>query len=266
MADANQDGRRAGAVAVSTTGAISPPLLSVKGIAKRFGGVVALDDVTFEVAPTTITGLIGPNGSGKTTLLNVINGVFRPDSGNVRFRSEVITGLSPSDLASSGVARTFQTARVFRTLTTMQNLFIPLLHHGRIERSAAGERARELLDFVGLESFASLAASELSGGQQRLLEFARALVTQPSLILMDEPFAGVHPEIKRRLIGCIKDAVARDCASFIIVSHEVPDLVAMSDAMLCLVGGRVAAAGAPDSVVRDPRVVEGYLGGGESAA
>jgi branched-chain amino acid transport system ATP-binding protein len=266
MADGHQDGGRGDAVTVSATGVMLPPLLSVEGIVKRFGGVVALDDVSFEVAPTTITGLIGPNGSGKTTLLNVINGVFKPDGGNVRFGSEVITGLSPSELASSGVARTFQTARVFRTLTTVQNLFIPLLHHGRVERSAAGERARELLNFVGLESFASLAASELSGGQQRLLEFARALVTQPSLILMDEPFAGVHPEIKRRLIGCIKDAVVRDRASFVIVSHEVPDLVAMSDVMLCLVGGRVAAAGAPDSVVRDPRVVEGYLGGGDGAA
>jgi len=207
---------------------MTPPLLSVQGIVKWFGGVAALDDVSFEVVPTTITGLIGPNGSGKTTLLNIINGVFRPDGGTVRFGEAVVTGLSPSELASSGVARTFQTARVFRTLTTMQNLFIPLLHHGRMERAAAGERARDLLKFVGLEGFASLAASELSGGQQRLLEFARALVTQPSLILMDEPFAGVHPEIKRRLIDCIKDAVARDRASFIIVSHEVPDLVAMS--------------------------------------
>jgi branched-chain amino acid transport system ATP-binding protein len=245
---------------------MTAPLLSVEGIAKRFGGVVALDGVSFEVAPTTITGLIGPNGSGKTTLLNVINGVFKPDGGIVRLGSGIITGLSPSELASTGVARTFQTARVFRTLTTMQNLFIPLLHHGRVERSAAGARARELLKFVGLENFASLAASELSGGQQRLLEFARALVTRPSLILMDEPFAGVHPEIKRTLIGCIKDAVKRDGASFIIVSHEVPDLVEMSDVMLCLVSGRIAAAGVPNAVIGDPRVVEGYLGGPEVAA
>jgi branched-chain amino acid transport system ATP-binding protein len=265
MADRNQDGGSNSAVTLGPAAGMTSPLLSVQGIVKRFGGVAALDDISFEVAPTTITGLIGPNGSGKTTLLNVINGVFRPDSGEVRLAKAVVTGLSPSELASSGVARTFQTARVFRTLTTMQNLFIPLLHHGRMQRAVAGERARDLLKFVGLEDLASLAASELSGGQQRLLEFARALVTQPSLVLMDEPFAGVHPEIKRRLIDCIKEAVARDRASFIIVSHEVPDLVAMSDVMLCLVGGRIVAAGKPNAVVGDARVVEGYLGGAEGA-
>jgi ABC-type branched-subunit amino acid transport system ATPase component len=244
--------------------AMTQPLLSVDAIVKRFGGVIALDDVSFDVSPTTITGLIGPNGSGKTTLLNVINGVFTPESGSVRLDAEDISGKRPSELASIGIARTFQTARVFRTLTTLQNLYIPLLHHGGSERAAASRRALDLLAFVGLDGLASHPASALSGGQQRLLEFARALVTEPSLVLMDEPFTGVHPEIKGRLIDCIKAAVVRDRTSFIIVSHEVPDLVAMSDIMLCLVGGRVAAAGAPAAVVRDPKVVEGYLGGVEN--
>lgn len=242
---------------------MSPPLLSVEAIVKRFGGVIALDGVSFDVSPTTITGLIGPNGSGKTTLLNVINGVFKPDSGSVRLASAEIAGKHPSELAATGIARTFQTARVFRTLTTLQNLYIPLLHHGSSERAAASRRAHDLLTFVGLDGLAAHPASALSGGQQRLLEFARALVTQPSLVLMDEPFAGVHPQIKARLIDCIKAAVQRDRTSFIIVSHEVPDLVAMSDVMLCLVGGRVAAAGTPASVVHDAKVVEGYLGGAE---
>lgn len=239
------------------------PLLTIDSIVKRFGGVIALDGVSFDVAPTTVTGLIGPNGSGKTTLLNVINGVLRPDSGAIRLGDVTISGRRPSDLASIGVARTFQTARVFRTLTTLQNVYIPLLHHGTAARLEAGVRVTELLAFVGLEHLGNLAASELSGGQQRLLEFARALVTKPSLVLMDEPFAGVHPEIKSRLIECIKATVARDGTSFIVVSHEVPDLVAMSDVMLCLVSGRVACAGAPSTVVHDPRVVEGYLGGAE---
>jgi branched-chain amino acid transport system ATP-binding protein len=242
---------------------MAQPLLTVDTIVKRFGGVIALDGVSFDVAPTTITGLIGPNGSGKTTVLNVINGVFRPDSGSVRLGDATISGRRPSDLASIGVARTFQTARVFRTLTTLQNLYIPLLHHGSAERVEADRHAEYLLAFVGLDRMAALAASELSGGQQRLLEFARALVTKPSLVLMDEPFAGVHPEIKSRLIDCIKLTVARDGTSFIVVSHEVPDLVAMSDVMLCLVGGRVVSAGMPATVVRDPKVVEGYLGGAE---
>lgn len=242
---------------------MAQPLLSVNSIVKRFGEVIALDGVSFDVAPTTITGLIGPNGSGKTTVLNVINGVFKPDSGRVSLGEMSIAGRRPSDLASIGIARTFQTARVFRTLTTLQNVYIPLLHHGSLERAVAGQRAKDLLAFVGLDRLASLAASELSGGQQRLLEFARALVTKPSLVLMDEPFAGVHPEIKSRLIDCIRAAMARDGTSFIVVSHEVPELVAMSDVMLCLVGGRVACAGAPATVIRDPKVVEGYLGGAE---
>lgn len=237
------------------------PLLSVQAIAKRFGGVVALDGVSFDVGRQTIAGMIGPNGSGKTTLLNVINGVTSPDRGTVRLLQSEIIGRRPSDLAATGLTRTFQTARVFHTLTTLQNLFIPLLHRGLMEREGAARRARELLTFVGLDSHAGAAASGLSGGQQRLLEFARALVTKPCLVLMDEPFAGVHPQIKHRLIDCIRATVADGGTSFIIVSHEVPDLVAMSDVMFCLVGGRVAASGRPGDVVRDQKVIEAYLGG-----
>ncbi|MCC6609483.1 MAG: ABC transporter ATP-binding protein [Burkholderiales bacterium] len=235
------------------------PLLSISALAKRFGGVAALSDVSFELARTSITGLIGPNGSGKTTLLNVINGVYPPERGTVMLDGVALVGKPPSALAALGVSRTFQNARVFSTLTVMQNLFIPLLHRAESRRTATAGKAGELLGFVGLEQFADQTASELSGGQKRLLEFARALVTGPRLILMDEPFAGVHPAIKSTLIGCIKDTVTRYGASFLIVSHEVPDLVEMADAMVCLVEGRVAAAGEPNAVVRNERVIEGYL-------
>jgi ABC-type branched-subunit amino acid transport system ATPase component len=237
-------------------------LLSIDAVGKRFGGVIALSDVSFNVAPTTVAGLIGPNGSGKTTLLNVINGVFAADRGEVRLAGSGLGGRRPCDLAATGLSRTFQTARVFRTLTVLQNMFIPLLHHGELARAAAAQRATELLAFVGLERHAEHTASELSGGQQRLLEFSRALVTRPRLILMDEPFAGVHPEIKSVLIRCIRETVQREGASFLIVSHEVPDLVGMSDFMVCLVEGKVAAAGVPHDVVRDEKVIEGYLGRG----
>jgi ABC-type branched-subunit amino acid transport system ATPase component len=238
------------------------PLLSINAVGKRFGGVAALDKVSFSVEANTVAGLIGPNGSGKTTLLNVTNGVLSADDGEVRFAGRAIGGKRASDLAAEGLSRTFQTARVFSTLTALQNLFIPLLHRGEGERSAASRRALELLAFVGLERFAEHTASEFSGGQQRLLEFARALVTKPRLILMDEPFAGVHPEIKAVLIRCIRETVTRESTSFLIVSHEVPDLVAMSDVMVCLVEGAVAAAGQPRDVVRDQKVIEGYLGNG----
>ncbi len=244
------------------TASAAQPLLSIKAVGKHFGGVVALNDVSFPVQANSVAGLIGPNGSGKTTLLNVINGVFAADQGEVRFAGTCINGKPSCDLAAIGLSRTFQTARVFRTLTVRQNLFIPLLHQGATDRSAATERAAELLKLVGLERHAEHIASEISGGQQRLLEFARALVTRPRLVLMDEPFAGVHPEIKALLIRCIRDTVGREGTSFIIVSHEVPDLVGMSDFMVCLVEGMVATAGAPGDVIRNERVIEGYLGRG----
>jgi ABC-type branched-subunit amino acid transport system ATPase component len=242
------------------TTAATAPLLEVNGVTRHFGGVVAVDNISFQIDRMSISGLIGPNGSGKTTLINIINGIVPPETGRINLCEESIVGLRPNELAGKGISRTFQSARVFSTLTVLQNLFIPLLHRGKIERTAAEGRARELLTFVGLERHAHRAASELSGGQQRLLEFARALATRPSLVLMDEPFAGVHPETKRLLSDCIKEAVKRDHASFLIVSHEVPDLVRMSDYMLCLVAGKIAAAGPPSIVIKDQLVIEGYLG------
>lgn len=236
------------------------PLLAIDKVGKHFGGVVALKDVSFSVEAHSVVGLIGPNGSGKTTLLNVINGVFAADRGQVRLSGRRIDGKRSCELAATGLTRTFQAARVFRTLTVRQNLFIPLLHQSVVDRTAATARTNELLKLIGLGAHAESAASEISGGQQRLLEFARALVSKPRLVLMDEPFAGVHPQIKTLLVRCIRDSVAREGTSFIIVSHEVPDLVAMSDFMVCLVEGKTAAAGAPATVIQDERVIEGYLG------
>lgn len=238
----------------------SAQLLEIVAIGKNFGGVVALDEVSFRVAPKTVVGLIGPNGSGKTTLLNVVNGVFAPDRGQVRLNEAGITGTRPCELATLGISRTFQSARVFSTLTVLQNLFIPLLHAAEHQRRNASQHATELIEFVGLGPHANAVASELSGGQQRLLEFARALVTRPRLILMDEPFAGVHPEIKTTLVRCIRETVQRQSTSFLIVSHEVPDLVAMSDDMVCLVEGKIAAIGRPADVIGNDNVIEGYLG------
>lgn len=237
-------------------------LLSIESVGKRFGGVIAVDHVSFHVGSRTVVGLIGPNGSGKTTLLNIVNGVLAPDHGEVVLGGAAIGGRRPSDLAALGLSRTFQTTRVFRSLSATQNMFVPLLHQTLLERNEASRRAAELLAFVGLERHAGHIASELSGGQQRLLEFARALVTRPRMILMDEPFAGVHPQIKNVLIRCIRETVQRESTAFLIVSHEVPDLVAMSDFMVCLVEGKVAASGPPGDVIRDDKVIEGYLGRG----
>ena len=241
-------------------GSPAQPLLAIDAVGKHFGGVVALEGVSFPVEAHSVVGLIGPNGSGKTTLLNIINGVFAADHGEVRLSGIRIDGKRSCELAANGVTRTFQAARVFRTLTVRQNLFIPLLHQGALDRAGTSARADELLELVGLTAHADSVASEISGGQQRLLEFARALVSRPRLVLMDEPFAGVHPQIKTLLVRCIRETVAREGTSFIIVSHEVPDLVAMSDFMVCLVEGKTAAAGAPATVIHDECVIEGYLG------
>lgn len=239
-------------------------LLKVESVGKQFGGLVALSSVSLQVPRSSVVGLIGPNGSGKTTLLNIINGIYAADRGSVELDGASTQNKQPSDLAAIGVSRTFQNTRVFATLTVEQNLFIPLLHQSQRERAKSIKRAEELLSFVGLEAHAGKTATNLSGGQKRLLEFARALVTKPSLILMDEPFAGVHPQIKATLIRCIKEIVDREGASFLIVSHEVPDLVNFSNLMVCLVEGKVAASGHPHDVVHDERVIEGYLGRGDA--
>ena len=238
------------------------PLLSIEAVGKRFGGVIAVDHVTIEVQRGAIVGLIGPNGSGKTTLLNIVNGKEVPDYGRVRLDGIATRGRPPSELVARGLSRTFQSPRVFATLSVRQNLFVPLLHHGALARAAAARRISELLDLVGLEGCADWLGGELYGGQQKLLEFARALVSAPRMILMDEPFAGVHPQVKQILIHAVRDTVTRTGASFLIISHEVPDLVALSDFMLCMVEGRVAASGHPSEVIRDEAVLEGYLGRG----
>ncbi len=171
-------------------------LLRVEGLTKRFGGIVAVDGVSFELDPGVVLGIIGPNGSGKTTLLNLLSGVHRPDSGAVWFRDRPLAGAPPHELVRLGIARTFQTPRVFQTVTVYQNMLVPMLHRGGRVREAQ-RKALDLLELVGLDHVRDVPASRLSGGQQKLVEFARALVTDPALVLMDEPLAGVHTRRSR---------------------------------------------------------------------
>ncbi|HZV50910.1 MAG TPA: ABC transporter ATP-binding protein [Candidatus Dormibacteraeota bacterium] len=232
--------------------------LRVHEVTKRFGGVTAVDRASLTLPPASILGLIGPNGSGKTTLLNVINGVHRPDSGTIELDGTTLVGRPPHRLVDLGLARTFQNTHVFKTLTVYQNMLLPTLHLGR-DRQGRAHRALELLEFVGLRAHRDQPASELSGGQQKLLEFARALVTDPRVVLMDEPFAGIHPEIKALLLERIRER-ARAGTSFLIVSHEIPELMSLSDAMICLAQGRCIAAGTAAEVAENEQVIEAYLG------
>jgi ABC-type branched-subunit amino acid transport system ATPase component len=233
-------------------------LLGVRSVSKRWGGIAALNSVDLDVEQGRITGLIGPNGSGKTTLINVISGVYPPTEGDVEFGGEDITGMSPYDLVGRGIARTFQTARVFKTLTVWQNMLIPVLHSDE-DRAELMNRAEGLLEFVSLAAFHDTAASELSGGQRRLLEFARSLMTNPKLVLMDEPFAGVHPHIKKSLVASVRSRRESGTA-FVVVSHEIPVITGLVDDLVCLASGEVIARGDAADVVTDPAVAEAYLG------
>lgn len=234
-------------------------LLEVDNVSKRFGGLDALRDVSLELTSGSVLGLIGPNGSGKTTLMNVLSGVYPPDGGDVRLAGESIVGLPPYRLVERGVARTFQAARVFETVTVYENMMVPVLHGARRDGQSFSDRARSLLELVGLVDKADQAASELSGGQKRLLEFARAMMTEPSLVLMDEPFAGVHPEIKQRLLESIESKRAAG-TSFVVVSHEIPVITRLAERLHCLANGRIIARGSADEVTAAPQVVEAYLG------
>jgi branched-chain amino acid transport system ATP-binding protein len=232
--------------------------LRVTGLSKRFGGLQAVADVAFTVEPGTILGLIGPNGSGKTTTLNLLNGAVKPDSGTVRIGDHDLSGRSSREVVAYGVTRTFQNPRVFSTVTALENLLVPTLHQ-RGGRAQTERKALDLLDFVGLAAHRDTPASELSGGQQKLLEFVRALVTDPVVVLMDEPFAGVHPSVKELMRTRIRDRNEQG-TSFVIVSHEIPDLMRLCDSVICMSEGRIVAQGSPEEVTADQQVIEAYLG------
>ena len=232
--------------------------LRVTGLSKRFGGLQAVADVSFTVEPGTILGLIGPNGSGKTTTLNLLNGAVKPDSGTVRIGDHDLSGRSSREVVAHGVTRTFQNPRVFSTVTALENLLVPTLHQ-RGGRARTERKALDLLDFVGLAAHRDTPASELSGGQQKLLEFVRALVTDPVVVLMDEPFAGVHPSVKELMRTRIRERNEQG-TSFVIVSHEIPDLMRLCDSVICMSEGRVVAKGSPEEVTADQQVIEAYLG------
>lgn len=235
-------------------------IIDVQALAKSFGGVTAVNGASFEIPEGSIVGLIGPNGSGKTTTLNLLNGVIAPDSGSIKVDGVELAGKSSTALVKAGVTRTFQNARVFSTITAIENLLIPVLHSKGV-KSHWVHKAESLLEFVGLSSHRDTPASELSGGQQKLLEFVRALMTDPKALLMDEPFAGVHPSVKEVMRERIMERNAEGTA-FLIVSHEIPDLTRLCSTIICMSDGAVIAAGTPAEVISHPKVIEAYLGHG----
>lgn len=233
-------------------------ILRMEGVSKSFSGVQALYGVSLSVPEGAVWGLIGPNGAGKTTLLNVINRVLEPDEGNLFFGAARLNDFRVYHLAKLGISRTFQVPRVFRRMSVWDNMLAPTVAV-KEDYSVQKKRIDELLHFVGLAGKREQYAHELSGGQQKLLEFARALVTDPALILMDEPFAGVNPGIKAQLIDLIKEMNGRG-KTFILVSHDMRSVSDLCPQVTVLNFGLKLTEGPTDKVFSDERVIEAYLG------
>ena len=232
-----------------------PPVLSVERVRKSFGGVAAVNDVSLALEPGRIYGLIGPNGSGKTTLFNCITGIERLDAGRVSFRGERIDGLKPWQIARRGIGRTFQIIRVFPELTALENLLVVT----RGARAEVERRGRELLEFVRLGDLAGEYAGNLSYGQQKLVEFVRMLMTEPTLILLDEPAAGVN----RTLLNDLLDAVSRlrDAGkTVLLVEHDMKVVMGLCETVFVLDHGEKIAEGPPGAIQADARVIEAYFG------
>lgn len=240
-------------------------LLRVENVQKHFGGVMAVNGISLNVEAGTVVGLIGPNGAGKSSLINTINGVYPPDGGRIRLHDGRIDGLSPHDIAHLGVGRTFQIPRVFHRLTVLENVLTPVVYRGPLSRGGR-RRALELLALVDLAEKADQYAGELSGGQQKLLEFARAVMADPTLILMDEPFAGVHPVLKATLIDSIQQVNAEEGIALLIVSHDTPVIAELCQRTVVMHLGAKLLEGPTRDVLNDERVVDIYLGSQTRAA
>ena len=248
-------------------------LLSLRGVSRRFGGLVAVDAIDLEVAQGGVTAVIGPNGAGKTTLFNMISGFQIPNAGRIVFAGEDITARPPEKIAAAGLVRTFQLVQLFQNLSVLENIQVGCHLHTRggvfsalIRNRATREteaRARELLDFVGLEGAAEAEASELAYGQQRLLEIARALAAKPKLLLLDEPAAGLSADESKRLSAAIR-AIAGRGTTVLLIEHDMKLVMNTADIITVLDFGRKIAEGAPATVRENSAVIAAYLGVGHA--
>ena len=242
-------------------------VIEVKDVSKAFGGVVANHSISVDVAGGGITGLIGPNGSGKTTLFNSIVGHHPIDGGSIKFEGQEISEFKVPQIARLGLLRTFQQTRIYAKMNCVQNMLISVPHRRaklmdmfRAYPPETSERALELLEFVGLFSKRNLIAGELSFGQQKLLEFAMALMNEPKVLLLDEPTAGINPTLINGLIDRLKRANQELGVTLFVIEHNMRVIMNLADHIYCLAHGELLAEGTPDVIQNDQRVLDAYLG------
>ena len=248
--------------------------LVADGITVRFGGLVAVKNVSFTIPDRSIVSLIGPNGAGKTTFFNVLTGLYRPTTGNVQLGDKDITGLSPHTIAAMGMGRTFQNIRLFGLMTAAENVMVAMhshttsnvfqivarTKHQRREEKEGREFAQELLDFVGVGKHADEYARNLSYGDQRRLEVARALALRPKVLLLDEPTAGMNPQESAVFVDFVRRVREERGLSILLIEHDMSVVMRVSERITVLDQGEKIAEGGPDDIRNNPRVVEAYLG------
>jgi neutral amino acid transport system ATP-binding protein len=256
---------------------VSKAILQVRDVVKRFGGIRAVDGASFDIEPGSITALIGPNGAGKTTLFNVMTGFYRGEHGSMNFSGRSIFGLPPHAIARFGMVRTFQITKALARMPVIDNMMLAAPNHpGEALRnlvlrprtcaereSQVREQALELLELFNLAQLAEEYAGTLSGGQRKLLELARALMTNPRMLLLDEPMAGINPTLGRRLLEHMARLRADENVTFLFIEHDMEVVMGHSDRVIVMAEGRVIADGSPDQVRGDQRVIDAYLGSSE---
>lgn len=250
-------------------------MLTVQNVQKSFGGIRAVDGCSLEIEERAIVGVIGPNGAGKTTLFQIISGFEKPDSGAIVFNGENIENVNSFEIARKGLIRTFQISKALTKLTVEENMLLaPQFQHGermwnvwlrpkevKQQEEENKEKARALLEFLGLLRLKDEYAGALSGGQKRLLEIARALMADPKMLLLDEPFAGVNPTLAMKILEHIKELRATTGMTILVIEHDMPKVMQLSDHIYVLNKGKVIASGLPEEVRANEQVVDAYLGG-----
>ena len=240
-------------------------LLEINGLNKHFGGIQAVSDCTFSVDEGRIVSLIGPNGAGKTTVFNLVTGLLSPDSGEMKFQGKRINGLEPHTITRLGISRTFQITRDLQELTVLENMVIQSQVNGFFDMFGSSmlkhetEHAMELLDFVGISHLAGEKSKNLSYGQKKLMEFASVLMSDPKLIMLDEPAGGVNPTLLESIIDRILD-LNKKGITFLIVEHNMDLVMKISDPVICMAYGTVLAEGCPKDIQNNSQVMEAYLG------